>query len=106
MMCAICKEETSTIFVFPQQEESLTEWVSRLRNHDYIQLGFMSHSDENLVKIADSYDLQGFTYQDHVIMENGQTKPFFNVLFLRDLVFVTYGKRFAKSMGWEHESHV
>jgi arginine deiminase len=106
-MCGICKETTSTIFVFPQEKEGLKEWFERMTNHNHIQLVCMFHNDDALEQIAKSYDLQGFTYQDHIIgNDKGQMKPFFNVLFLRDLVFVTYGTEFAKSMGWEHEAHV
>jgi hypothetical protein len=106
-MCAICNEETKTLFVFPQEDEGLKEWMSRLSGHPHIVLVSMFHNDDALEQIAKSYDLQGFTYQDHIIgNDKGQMKPFFNVLFLRDLVFVTYGNEFAKSMGWEREAHV
>lgn len=106
-MCAICKQDTSTIFVFPQEDEGLKEWFDRMTSHDYIQLVTMFHNDDALEQIAKSYDLQGFTYQDHVMAdESGKNKPFFNVLFLRDLLFITYGSRFAKAMGWNHEAHV
>lgn len=113
-MCNICIDDTRTIFVFPQDGEDLGDWLERLGEHDHLALAMMYHTDDGLEEIAKSYRLQGFTHQDHrahvhrgsrlrTILGN---KPYFNVLYLRDLVFITYGEMFQQDMGWSHENHV
>lgn len=117
-MCNICIDEEKTLFVFPQEDEEPREWLERLQNHDSLALAMMRHTDDGLIKIAESYRLQGFTHQEHQFYTprpsdtehqthtHPESRPFFNVLYLRDLVFITYGDIFARAMGWENEPHV
>lgn len=105
-MCNICIDDTKKLFVFPQDKEPIDEWLERLGEHDHLSLAMMYHTDDGLKEIAKSYSLQGFTHQENTILVDSQSEPFFNVLYIRDLVFITYGKRFQLKMGWSHESHV
>jgi len=105
-MCNICIEDEQTIFVFPQENEELKTWLERLEQHEHLALAMMRHSDDGLTTIAESYRLQGFTHQEHRSHTHRDSRPFFNILYLRDLVFITYGELFARAMGWENELHV
>ena len=105
-MCNICIEDEQTIFVFPQENEELKTWLERLEQHEHLALAMMRHSDDGLTTIAESYRLQGFTHQEHRSHTHRDSRPFFNILYLRDLVFITYGELFARAMGWENEPHV
>ena len=100
-MCNICHEETASQFVFPQENEDLQDWLDRLGEHDHLQLAMMFQPDDGLEEIARSYRLQGFTHLENRAHTHLDSRPFFNVLYLRDLVFITYGRLFATTMGWE-----
>ena len=105
-MCNICIDETATAFVFPQEDEDIQTWMDRLQSHDHLVMAMMRHTDEGLEQIAKSYRLQGFTHQEHRSHTHRESRPFFNILYIRDLVFVTYGDIFARAMDWENEPHV
>lgn len=90
-------------FLFPQERESLPEWFERVRNHDGVELVTMFQGNDHLDIIAHSYDAQGFIHQAHRFTDGHVERPFFNILLIRDLMFVTYGREFEKAMGWGHE---
>jgi hypothetical protein len=104
-MCTVCIDDGSSVFVFPQEPETIDKWLERIGAHEQLQLAYMFHSDHGLRTIAESYELQGFTYQSHFALENNKKRPWFNVLYIRDLVFVTYGEIFSRLQGWQRHIH-
>jgi hypothetical protein len=104
-MCTICIDDDVTTFVFPRDDETIDHWIERLVAHDGIAFAMMYHDDIGLEQIASSYQLQGFTHNAYKTIDDGKERPWFNVLLIRDLIFVTYGHVFAKMMGWETHRH-
>ena len=91
-MCQMCDVGTVADFIFPREKEDLHDWFHRVEEIEHMNLVLMHHTPADLVKIAESYELQGFTYH--------YERNILNVLILRDLIFVTYTDQFKKIMRW------